>query len=146
MVRETVRVADLVRRAADAAAGREVTTVDPAVIGLTMDVDKRRLERVVANLVGNAETHGGGCTGVRVERGPHGLRVVVDDAGPGIAPDRRSRVFERFARGGSNERTGVGLGLAIVQRHVALHEGHVFVEEIPGGGARFVVELPTTAT
>ena len=143
VVRETVRMGDLVRRAADAAAGREVTSVDEAVAGLTMDVDKRRLERVVANLVGNAETHGGGCTGVRVERGAHGLRVVVEDAGPGIAPERRSRVFERFARGGSNERTGVGLGLAIVQRHVALHDGQVLVEETPGGGARFVVELPT---
>lgn len=143
VVRETVRVGDLVRRAADAAAGRAVTEVDPSVAGLTMDVDKRRLERVVANLVGNAETHGGGCTAVRVEPGAHGLRVVVEDDGPGIPADRRSRVFERFARGGSNERTGVGLGLAIVQRHVALHEGQVVVEERPGGGARFVVELPT---
>ncbi|MEO6413787.1 MAG: ATP-binding protein [Pedococcus sp.] len=146
VVRETVRVGDLVRRAADAAAGRVVTSIDPAVSGLTMEVDKRRLERVVANLVGNAETHGGGCIGVRVEPGPHGLRIVVDDAGPGIAPGRRARVFERFARGGSSERTGVGLGLAIVQRHVALHEGTVLVEERPGGGARFVVELPTSAS
>lgn len=143
VVRETVRVSDLVRRAADAAAGRVVTTVDPTVATVTMEVDKRRLERVVANLVGNAETHGGGCTAVRVEPGPHGLRIVVEDAGPGIAPERRSRVFERFARGGSSERTGVGLGLSIVQRHVALHEGQVHVEERPGGGARFVVELPT---
>jgi signal transduction histidine kinase len=54
-------------------------------------------------------------------------------------------VFERFARGGSSGRTGVGLGLAIVQRHVALHDGQVFVEGRPGGGARFVVELPTVA-
>jgi signal transduction histidine kinase len=146
VVRETVLVGDLVRRAADAAAGRPVTTVDPAVAGLTMEVDKRRLERVVANLVGNAETHGGGCSGVRVERGPRGLRVVVEDHGPGIAPERRARVFERFARGGPSERTGVGLGLAIVQRHVALHDGHVLVEESPGGGARFVVDLPTIAS
>ena len=143
VVRETVRVGDLVRRAADAAAGRPVTTVDPAVATLTMEVDKRRLERVVANLVGNAETHGGGCTAVRVEPGARHLRIVVEDQGPGIVPERRSRVFERFARGGSNERTGVGLGLAIVQRHVALHEGQVLVEERPGGGARFVVELPS---
>jgi signal transduction histidine kinase len=142
-VRETVLVGDLVRRAADAAAGRPVTTVDPAVAGLTMEVDKRRLERVLANLVGNAETHGGGCTGVHVEPGPLGLRVVVEDDGPGISPARRSRVFERFSRGGPSERTGVGLGLAIVQRHVALHDGQVLIEESSGGGARFVVELPT---
>jgi two-component system sensor histidine kinase MtrB len=146
VVRETVRVGDLVSRAADAAAGRVVTSVDPAVVTLTMEVDKRRLERVVANLVGNAETHGGGCTAVRVEPGATGLRVVVEDAGPGIPAARRARVFERFARGGSHERTGVGLGLAIVQRHVALHEGQVLVEERPGGGARFVVELPTSTS
>jgi signal transduction histidine kinase len=145
VVRETVQVGDLVRRAADAAAGRPVTTVDPAIDGLTMEVDKRRLERVVANLVGNAETHGHGCTGVRVEPAARGLRVVVEDAGPGIPEERRGRVFERFARGGPSGRTGVGLGLAIVQRHVALHDGQVYVEARPGGGARFVVELPTVA-
>jgi signal transduction histidine kinase len=142
VVRETVRVADLVRRAADAAAGRAVTTVDPAARAVSMEVDKRRLERVVANLVGNAETHGGGCTGVYVQNGPAGLQILVEDLGPGIPEDRRGRVFERFARGGANGRAGVGLGLAIVQKHVALHSGQVYVEGRPGGGARFVVELP----
>jgi signal transduction histidine kinase len=141
VVRETVRVGDLVRRAADAAAGRPVTTVEPEARALTLEVDKRRLERVVANLVGNAETHGRGCTGVVVSRAGGVLRIVVEDAGPGIPDSRHARVFERFARDGSNERTGVGLGLAIVQRHVAVHGGTVHVENRPGGGARFVVEL-----
>lgn len=142
VVRETVQVGDLVRRAADTAAGRQVTVVGPAAAALTMEVDKRRLERVVANLVGNAETHGGGCTGVFVEAGHGWLRIVVDDAGPGIPEARRARVFERFARGGSDGRTGVGLGLAIAQRHVALHDGRVTIGESPQGGARLVVELP----
>lgn len=145
VVRETVRVGDLVRRAADTAAGRAVTTVEPAARSVSMEVDKRRLERVVANLVGNAETHGGGCTGVVVREAPTGLQIVVEDDGPGIPEDRRARVFERFARGGANGRAGVGLGLAIVQRHVALHSGQVYVEGRPEGGARFVVELPHSA-
>lgn len=71
-----------------------------------------------------------------------GVRIEVDDAGPGIAPDRRDRVFERFARGGPVSSPGVGLGLSIVARHVRLHGGTVWVEDRPGGGARFVVRLP----
>ena len=143
VVRETVRVGDLVRRAADAAAGRVVTTVDPAVAALTMEVDKRRLERVVANLVGNAETHGGGCTAVRVEPGAHRLRIVVEDAGPGIVPERRARVFERFARGGSSERTGVGLGRPSCSGTWPGTRVRCSSRSGPGGGPRFVVELPT---
>jgi signal transduction histidine kinase len=142
VVRETVLVGDLVRHAADAAAGREVTTVDPDVDTLVMELDKRRLERVVANLVDNAQTHGGGCIGVHVSRVGDLLRVVVEDAGPGIPADQRTRVFERFARRGGRDHSGVGLGLAIVQRHVGLHHGVVRVEDRPGGGARLVVEIP----
>jgi signal transduction histidine kinase len=146
LVLEEVNLADLVRAAADHAAGRPVT--EPAG-PLTMSVDKRRLERVVANLVTNAETHGGGVIAVRLLRRGATARIEVDDAGPGVPPDRRARVFDRFARGpgsgsGPGESAGLGLGLAIVQRHVALHGGSVGVEDRPGGGARFVVELPIT--
>lgn len=142
LVLDEVVLADLVRRAADDAAGRPVTTVDDVVASRTMRVDKRRLERVVANLVANAESHGGGCCGVHVEAGGAGVRIVVDDAGPGIPEDQRARIFDRFSRGSSTTRSGVGLGLAIVQRHVALHGGSVTVLDRPGGGARFVVEIP----
>lgn len=142
LVRETVVVGDLVRHAADAAAGRGITTVDPGAVSLVMELDKRRLERVVVNLVGNAQTHGGGCTRVHVSEDGPLLRIAVEDAGSGIPVDQRMRVFERFARQASGDHTGVGLGLAIVQRHVALHHGSVHVEDRPGGGARFVVEIP----
>ena len=98
-----------------------------------MEIDKRRLERVVANLVGNAETHGQGCVGVRVPRSGRTLRSAIDDEGPGIAPELRERVFQRFARGSSPSTTGVGLGLAIVQRHVELHGGTISVLDAPGG-------------
>jgi signal transduction histidine kinase len=155
---EPVVIADLVQRAADAAGGPSAT-VEPDVAGLTLMVDKRRLERVVANLVENAQTHGGGCVAVRVRRSPIGVAIEVDDAGPGVPMSQRERVFERFARdrggdgragvvgagaadAGALGTGGVGLGLAIVARHVRWHRGEVSVCERPGGGARFVVELP----
>ena len=142
LVLEEVNLADLVRTAADHAAGRPVT--EPGA-PLTVRVDKRRLERVVANLVTNADSHGGGVVAVRLVRLGTTARIEVDDAGPGVAPDHRSRIFDRFARGsGPSDGAGLGLGLAIVQRHVALHGGSVGVEDRPEGGARFVVELPIT--
>jgi two-component system, OmpR family, sensor histidine kinase MtrB len=141
--REIVRIADLVRAAADATAGREVTTVEPEAEGLTLQADKRRLERVIANLVENAEDHAGGCKGVGVEAGGLGVVITVDDAGPGIAVEDRTRIFERFGRGETSGRgRGVGLGLAIVARHVQWHHGTIQVTTRPGGGARFIVELP----
>ncbi|MBB5980174.1 signal transduction histidine kinase [Kribbella solani] len=141
--REIVRIADLVRAAADAAAGREVTTVESDAEHLTLQADKRRLERVIANLVENAEDHAGGCKGVGVRAGGLGVIITVDDAGPGIAAEDRTRIFERFGRGETSGRgRGVGLGLAIVARHVQWHHGTIQVTDRPGGGARFTVELP----
>jgi two-component system sensor histidine kinase MtrB len=145
--REIVRIADLVRAAADATAGREVTTVVPEAEGLTLQADKRRLERVIANLVENAEDHAGGCKGVGVEAGGLGVIITVDDAGPGIAAEDRASIFERFGRGETSGRgRGVGLGLAIVARHVQWHGGTIEVTDRPGGGARFVVQLPAKST
>ena len=141
---EPVVIADLVRRAADTAAGRRVTVVEPGAGQVVMLADKRRLERVFANLVENADVHGRGCVAVRVSVEGTIIRVVVDDRGDGVAAARRERIFERFARDSVDSGTGVGLGLAIVSRHVRWHAGVVRVEDAPGGGARFVVELPTT--
>jgi two-component system, OmpR family, sensor histidine kinase MtrB len=156
---EAVRPAELVREAVGASgrgtpdrrvAGgdgmRVGVTVDDTVTDLVIRADKRRLERVVANLVQNAETHGGGLAGISLVRCGDRVRVLVDDAGPGIALAYRDRVFERFARGPDAESRrdghGVGLGLALVAEHVRLQGGRVWVEDRPGGGARFVVELP----
>lgn len=140
--RELVVIGDLVRHAADSAAGRAVTTVDDEVRETIVRADKRRLERVVANLVENAGLHGGGVVAVDVSAVGSGVRISVDDAGPGIPPERRERIFERFARDGTSGR-GVGLGLAIVARHVHWHGGTVTVTDRPGGGSRFTVDLPT---
>lgn len=139
LVIEQVVIGQLVAAAADRAAGRPVTHVSPRVERRRMRVDKRRIVRVVTNLVHNAEVHGGGVVQVAVEPYSQGVRIFVDDAGEGVPPARRERIFERFAAGAPG---GVGLGLSIVARHVTQHGGAVWVGDRPGGGARFVVELP----
>lgn len=111
--------------------------------------DRRRLERVVENLAENAEVHGRGLVRVAVCTSPGTVRLEVDDAGPGVPAADRDRVFERFARVTGRDRrlddAGSGLGLALVEQHVGLHGGRVWVEDRPGGGGRFVVELPVEA-
>jgi signal transduction histidine kinase len=107
-------------------------------------LDKRRLERIVVNLLDNANNHAGGPTRVAVEDGPLStIRVAVEDSGPGVPPSERDRVFERFYRGTEARRAvGTGLGLAIVSEHASAMGGRAWVEDRRGGGARFVVSLP----
>lgn len=111
--------------------------------------DKRRLERVLANLADNADRHGGGVVRVVVEREGGWAGFAVEDSGAGVATEERERVFERFFRGraagmrGAGE--GSGLGLSLVREHVGLHGGRVWVEDADGGGARFVVRLPVVS-
>jgi signal transduction histidine kinase len=108
--------------------------------------DKRRLERVITNLVDNANNHGGGVTAVRLVRVGDFVRILVDDCGPGVPAADRTHIFDRFARGRSSGQrgssTGAGLGLAIVSEHVHHLGGSTWVEDAPTGGARFVVEIP----
>ncbi len=104
--------------------------------------DPRRFERVVGNLIDNAQRHGEGLTDLLVERTDTGLRLTVDDAGPGIPEDLAGQIFEPFARGDSTSQDGAGLGLAIVRDQVRLLGGVVAVDRSDRGGARFVVEIP----
>jgi len=70
------------------------------------------------------------------------VRVWVQDSGPGISPDDRPHIFERFYRGQASQAEGSGLGLAIVQSVVLAHGGRVTVESQPGQGSHFELELP----
>jgi two-component system, OmpR family, sensor histidine kinase MtrB len=111
-------------------------------------VDKLRFERIIANLLENAVQHGGGPVRISIERGdgPY-LLVAVEDAGPGVARGERVRIFERFARGSAaRHRVGTGLGLALVAEHAAAQGGEAWAEDRPGGGARFVVRVPSGAS
>jgi signal transduction histidine kinase len=106
-------------------------------------LDRRRIAQVLTNLLDNADAYGGGATRVVVSGTTETVLIAVDDAGPGVAPEERLHVFERFARGGASEsKPGTGLGLALVVEHVRLHDGQVWVDDSPDGGARFVFQLP----
>lgn len=124
---------------------------DPAANGTTLLADKRRLAQVVSNLIDNADKYGAGEIVVDIERRPDRVLLGVEDNGPGVAPEERRIIFDRFNRGRLSGRRGraggSGLGLALVAEHVDLHRGRVWVEDRPGGGpgARFVVELPVPA-
>jgi signal transduction histidine kinase len=120
------------------------------------------LQQALSNLLDNALKHApeGSVVTVAVEavgspsgdlasvstRLPSVVRISVRDAGPGIPPEDRQRIFERFFRRGSElrrETQGVGLGLAIVRHIVTAHRGRVWVDDTPGPGACFVIELPS---
>ena len=111
-----------------------------------LDVDPRRFEQVLANLVDNAARHGGGAVRVGLDLAVDRLALEVDDEGAGVPIDERELVFDRFARGRAASMRGgsdgTGLGLALVAQHVLAHRGTVAITDRPGGGARFRVELP----
>ncbi|HEX6419889.1 MAG TPA: HAMP domain-containing sensor histidine kinase [Acidimicrobiales bacterium] len=110
----------------------------------TIRADKRRLGRMMINLLENAERYGGGPTRVEIAGSDGAVRIAVEDAGSGVPEHERRHIFGRFARGESARVTtgGTGLGLALVAEHARLHGGRVWVEDAPGAGARFVIELP----
>lgn len=103
------------------------------------------LARVVRNLVDNAVRHAGTRVAVHLRTDGPTVELVVEDDGPGIAPEDRTRVFERFTRldeGRARDAGGMGLGLAVVRTTVERHGGTVEVGDATPHGARFVVRLP----
>ncbi|WP_433344256.1 sensor histidine kinase [Streptomyces sp. CA-253872] len=115
--------------------------------GVRARVDPRRLDVVVANLVGNALKHGGGAP-VRLALRPlpsgRGAEIEVSDRGPGIPEAALPHLFERFFKAGAarTRSESSGLGLAIVRENVRLHGGVVTAANRPEGGAVFTVRLP----
>ena len=138
--REAVQVADLIGRINQRYGFPDVPIDVATDVPATAQIDKLRFERVLANLLDNANQHGGGPIRVGVARaGTRAIALTVDDAGPGVARGERSRIFERFARGSAaRHKIGTGLGLALVAEHAQAHGGDAWVEDRPGGGARFV--------
>ncbi|MFI5842547.1 ATP-binding protein [Catenuloplanes sp. NPDC051500] len=130
-------VAKALRRRGLGAELVEVLPGTPAV----WQVDRRRVEQALTNLIDNAQQHGDGVTAVRVGA----YFVEVDDAGPGVPPEQRETIFDRFVRGpratARGSADGTGLGLSIVAQHAAAHDGRALVLDRPGGGARFRIEL-----
>ena len=105
-------------------------------------LDRRRIERIVLNLLENARDHAGGATAILVTGDQNQLIISIEDQGVGVAQSERDRIFERFARGTSSRNsTGSGLGLAIVQEHARALHGKAWVETSSSGGARFIVSI-----
>jgi two-component system sensor histidine kinase MtrB len=149
---EEVRVDELVLQAVDLSTDDDVPVdIDSDLAGVKVRADKRRLSRVVANLLDNAAKYGDGATRVELRRQGDAVQVAVEDDGQGVAPEDREAIFHRFNRGSSAGHRrgidGVGLGLSLVAEHVRLHGGSVWVEDRADGetGARFVIELPVEA-
>jgi signal transduction histidine kinase len=98
--------------------------------------------RVVRNLIDNALIHAPGDTPIEVAAGP-GSQISVRDRGPGVPPEDREHIFERFWRADRRASDGAGLGLGIVKRLVEAHGGNIAVEDAPGGGALFRIRFAT---
>jgi two-component system sensor histidine kinase MtrB len=114
--------------------------------GVRVVLDRRRLERILGNLLDNAREHGE-AAGVEVTLAIDGdeLRLEVADRGPGVAEDELPHLFERFHKvDPSRSRGGSGLGLAIAREHAELLGGTLRAETRPGGGLRFELRLPVT--
>ena len=128
------------------AARLPAASVDLAEAPARVVLDRRRLERILGNLLDNARQHAGGsAVEVSVETFADALRVVVADRGPGVAPDQLDRLFERFHKADpSRSRGGSGLGLAIAREHTELLGGTLRAELRAAGGMQFVLDLPVT--
>lgn len=104
--------------------------------------DPDRLDRIFANLVGNALKYTREGVVVRAAAEADQVRVSVEDRGPGIADGDLPRIFERYYRGQRHEGEGLGLGLYIVRKMVEAHGGRIWVESRAGEGSTFSFTLP----
>ncbi|MGH8879161.1 MAG: sensor histidine kinase [Stackebrandtia sp.] len=118
---------------------------------VVVDGDEARLRQVATNLVTNARVHTPDGTPIVVEtRVVEGIaRLSVADRGPGIGPDQRDKVFDRFYRADtsrSRDTGGSGLGLAIVASIIELHQGQVTMDSTMGEGTTVSISMPVTET
>lgn len=128
------------------AAAREVRILlDPEPAPMTGD--PLRLRQLVTILVDNAIAHSphGGAVTVTVRSGRDGVRLRVDDSGPGLRPEDIPHVFDRFWRASGAPAGGTGLGLAIANWIVERHGGTIAATNGPSGGASFEARLPAVA-
>lgn len=153
LLREPLQLVEFVRQAVAASSLPSTPVAESDDVSMmVVHGDRRRLARVVANLIDNARVHGGGRPVVTVQPAdgepPTHAQIVVTDEGEGLVAEDADRIFERFSRGGSagrrSNQDGAGLGLALAREHVSLHGGRIVAGNRHDGvrGARFVVELP----
>ena len=112
-----------------------------------VQADRKRILQVLTNLISNAAKFApdGSAVELDVNDVGNGIRISVQDRGPGIPEDFRARMFTRFSQAdtaAARQKGGTGLGLAISKHLMELMNGHIDYEDRPGGGSTFWVELP----
>ncbi|WP_328968852.1 sensor histidine kinase [Streptomyces sp. NBC_00239] len=149
LVLDDVDVADQVTACIDARAWLDAVELD-AERGIMTRLDPRRLDVILANLIGNALKHGGSPVrvSVRLEDEDEVLVIAVKDNGPGIPEDVLPHVFDRFYKASASrpKSDGSGLGLSIAMENAHIHGGDITAQNAPGGGALFTLRLPADLT
>ncbi|MEU1277710.1 HAMP domain-containing sensor histidine kinase [Streptomyces sp. NPDC005805] len=144
LVLDTVDVADQVTACIDARAWLDAVELD-AERGIMARLDPRRLDVILANLIGNALKHGGSPVRVSVRPEEDELVIEVRDHGPGIPEEVLPHVFDRFYKASASRprSEGSGLGLSIAMENAHIHGGDITAANSPDGdGAVFVLRLP----
>ena len=146
--RELYELSDIVAAGIDTLPAhlRERVRLDVPEESPVVDVDFVQLTRVIQNLLENALLYADDSAVTIGARGwTQGVRLWVEDQGPGVPPDEHEAVFEKFYRGqrtGGHAPSGTGLGLAIAREIVRSHGGTIRIENVVPRGARFVITLP----
>jgi signal transduction histidine kinase len=142
-------LAELLRQIAEdfsAAAQHSGVRLSVAAPGSVTGIwDRLAVEQVVDNLLSNAIKYGGHSpVELSLRERDESVDIQVRDHGRGVAPEHRSRIFERFERavGHDEYRSGFGVGLWVVGQLVEAMKGRITIEDAPGGGALFIVTLP----
>lgn len=143
LVLDDVNVADQVTACIDARAWLDAVELD-AERGIVARLDPRRLDVILANLIGNALKHGGSPVRVSVTVEGEWLVIAVQDNGPGIPEEVLPHVFDRFYKASASrpKSDGSGLGLSIAMENAHIHGGDITAANVAGGGALFTLRLP----
>ncbi|KUO11928.1 sensor histidine kinase [Streptomyces sp. DSM 15324] len=147
LVVDTVDVADQITFCIDARAWLDAVDLD-AERGIHARLDPRRLDVILANLIGNALKHGGSPVRVSVRESAEDVVIAVRDHGPGIPEDVLPHVFDRFYKASASRprSDGSGLGLSIALENAHIHGGEITAANSPEGGAVFTLRLPRDAS
>ncbi|MFJ6666383.1 ATP-binding protein [Streptomyces sp. NPDC091383] len=147
LVLDDVDVADQITACIDARAWLDAVELD-AARGIHARLDPRRLDVILANLIGNALKHGGSPVRVAVREASDSVVIQVRDHGPGIPEDVLPHVFDRFYKASASRprSEGSGLGLSIAMENAHIHGGEITAANSPEGGAVFTLRLPRDAS
>ncbi|MFD9859467.1 ATP-binding protein [Streptomyces alboflavus] len=147
LVLDDVDLADQITACIDARAWLDAVDLD-AERGIHARLDPRRLDVILANLIGNALKHGGSPVKVSVRLDGDSLVISVRDGGPGIPEGVLPHVFDRFYKASASRprSEGSGLGLSIALENAHIHGGEITAANSPDGGAVFTLRLPRDAS